>query len=138
MGSATYRFLLDQMAAGKTEADQKWPYRQPTWVFTNRDLSVPPGSMVTLCKGDVRPVHEQMKAASQGKNIWIVGGGDLAGQFHDAGLLDEVILQIGSVVLGAGKPALPRAIPFPDLQLSSVQRFGAGMAELRYTVRTPQ
>ena len=54
-----------------------------------------------------------MCAAAQGKNIWLVGGGDLVGQFYDAGLLDEVIVQVGSVTLGAGKPLLPRKIAFP-------------------------
>ena len=75
-----------------------------------------------------------MRAAAGDKNIWIVGGGDLAGQFHDAGLLDEVIVQIGSATLGRGKPLLPRRLLSPVLQLQSVQQMGPGMAELRYTV----
>jgi dihydrofolate reductase len=77
-----------------------------------------------------------MRAAAQGKNIWLVGGGDLVGQFHDAGLLDELIIQVGSVTLGAGKPLLPRQIVSPPLGLVSVQRFGPGFAELRYRVPT--
>ena len=40
-------------------------------------------------------------------NLWLVGGGELVGQFYDAGLLDEIIVQIGSVTLGSGKPLLP-------------------------------
>jgi dihydrofolate reductase len=63
-----------------------------------------------------------------------VGGGDLVGQFFDAGLLDELIVQVGSVTLGAGKPLLPRQIAFPPLQLVSVQKIGSGFAELRYEV----
>ena len=51
-----------------------------------------------------------MVAAAGGKNVWIVGGGELAGQFYDHGLLDELFVQVGSVTLGAGKPLLPRAI----------------------------
>ena len=43
-------------------------------------------------EGDVVPVHEAMVAAAGGRNVWVVGGGDLAGQFADAGLLDEVIV----------------------------------------------
>lgn len=71
--------------------------------------------------GDVREVHAEMKAAEGEKNVWIVGGGDLAGQFYDAGLLDEMIVQVVSATLGKGKP-----------QLMSVRQMGAGMAELRY------
>ncbi len=69
-----------------------------------------------------------------GSNLWLVGGGDLVGQFHDAGLLDELIVQVGSVTLGAGRPLLPRQIAFPPLVLTSAQRIGPGFAELRYEV----
>jgi dihydrofolate reductase len=75
-----------------------------------------------------------MQAAAEGKNIWIVGGGDLAGQFHDAGLLDELIIQIGSVTLGSGKQLFPRRVLSPTLRLLSVRQIGTGMAELRYEV----
>jgi dihydrofolate reductase len=75
-----------------------------------------------------------MVAAARGKNVWIVGGGDLAGQFHDYGLLDELFVQVGSVTLGAGKPLLPRAIVQPPLRLISVRAVGTGFAELHYEV----
>jgi len=78
-----------------------------------------------------------MCAAAQGRNVWLVGGGDLVGQFYDAGLLDEVIVQVGSVTLGAGKPLLPPRIAFPPLCLTSVQQIGSGFAELRYEVPRP-
>jgi dihydrofolate reductase len=73
--------------------------------------------------------------AAAGKNVWIVGGGELVGQFHDAGLLDELFVQIGSVTLGSGKPLLPRAITKPPLELLSVRQIGASFAELHYAVR---
>ena len=82
----------------------------------------------------MRPVHAEMQAASGGKNIWVVGGGDLAGQFHDAGLLDELIIQIGSVTLGSGKPIFPRRVTQPPLRLVSARAMGSGFAELRYEV----
>jgi dihydrofolate reductase len=63
-----------------------------------------------------------------------VGGGDLVGQFHDAGLLDEVFVQVGSVTLGAGRPLLPRRIVSPPLRLLSVRQVGSGFAELHYEV----
>jgi dihydrofolate reductase len=75
-----------------------------------------------------------MVEAAGGKNVWIVGGGDLAGQFYDAGLLDDVFVQIGSVTLGAGKPLLPRKITNPSLRLVSVRAVGTGFAELHYEV----
>ena len=73
-----------------------------------------------------------MVAAAGGKNVWIVGGGELAGQFYDHGLLDEIFVQVGSVTLGAGKPLLPRAIVNPPLLLISARPVGTGIAELHY------
>ena len=64
----------------------------------------------------------------------LVGGGELVGQFYDAGLLDELIVQVGSVTLGSGKPLLPRRTTSPSLILESVRAIGPGFAELRYRV----
>jgi dihydrofolate reductase len=75
-----------------------------------------------------------MRVAAGDKNIWVVGGGDLAGQFYDAGLLDEMIVQVGSVTLGKGKHLFPRRLTNPPLRLVSVQQMGTGFAELRYLV----
>jgi dihydrofolate reductase len=79
-----------------------------------------------------------MVAAAKGKNVWIVGGGDLAGQFLDAGLLDELFVQVGSVTLASGKPLLPRVIVQPSLRLLSVRQVGTGFAELHYEVPKSQ
>lgn len=134
MGSATYEWMLrhaDKMAA---ETGSPWPYAQPAWVFSSRVLPTIKMANTRFVTGDVRPVHAEMSKAVGSKNIWIVGGGDLAGQFFDAGLLDEVIVQVGSVTLGKGKPLFPRRFVSPPLSLVSVQQFGTGFAELRYQV----
>lgn len=135
MGSATYEWMLRH--AVHADPPQPWPYEQPTWVFSSRTLPEVPGVDLRFVRGDVRPVHEDMVAAAAGKNIWLVGGGDLVGQFHDHGLLDEIFVQIGSVTLGAGKPLLPRAIISPPLRLVSVRAVGTGFAELHYEVPRP-
>jgi dihydrofolate reductase len=135
MGSSTYEWMLRHVvkpASGKAGA---WPYAQPTWVFSSRRLEPVQGADLRFVRGDVRPVCDQMKNAAAGRNVWIVGGGDLVGQFYDAGLLDEIIVQVWSVTLGQGKPLLPRRIAgAAALRLSSVQKFGPGFAELRYDV----
>lgn len=134
MGSSTYEWMLrnaDQVAA---ETGSPWPYTQPAWVFTTRQLPVVEAADIRFVKGDVREVHQQMRAAAGSKNIWIVGGGDLAGQFNDAGLLDEIIIQIGSVTLGKGKQIFPRRVLSPTLRLMSVRQMGTSMVELRYEI----
>ena len=129
MVSSTYEWILRH-----AEAEQPWPYSQPTWVFTTRSLPPVPGADIRFVRGDVAPVHEAMRDASAGKNVWLVGGGDLVGQFHDRGLLDEIIVTIAPVTLGSGKPLLPRAITTPPLRLLDSRVVGP-FVQLRYAVR---
>lgn len=138
MGSSTYEWMLRHFAKQGQGAASNWPYTQPCWVFSSRELPSLPGFELYFVRGDVRRVHDTMLAASNGKNIWLVGGGDLVGQFYDAGLLDEIVVQIGSVTLGSGRPLLPRQIAFPPLKLTSVRQCGTGFVELRYDVPRPQ
>ena len=134
MGSATYEWMLRHAVGPGAERPEPWPYTQPTWVFSSRTLPPVPGADIRFVRGDVRPVHAEMSAAAGAKNICLVGGGDLVGQFHDHGLLDELFVQVGSVTLGSGKPLLPRAITSPPLRLISVKAIGTGFAELHYEV----
>lgn len=111
MGASTYEWLR--------RAEEKWPYEMPAFVLTSRKLEVPEGSGVRLVNGDVAALHEDLLAAAGGKDIWVMGGGEVAGQFADAGLLDEVWVQFAPVTLGQGQPLLPRAL---DLELLEVER----------------
>ncbi|WP_460799412.1 dihydrofolate reductase family protein [Microbacterium sp. GXF0217] len=127
MGASTYEWVMDHEKG-------VWGYEQPTWVFTHRTLSLPENGDVRLTQTDVREVHAEMVEAAGGKDLWIVGGGDLAGQFADAGLLDEVWLQYAPVTLGAGSPVLPRALDLELLETARNRDFLCG----RYRVRAPQ
>lgn len=134
MGSSTYEWMMRNSEAVIASVGSPWPYTQPTWVFTSRELPIVEGADLRFVRGDVKPVHAAMRAAAGDRNLWIVGGGDLVGQFYDAGLLDEMIVQIGSVTLGKGKPLFPRKVLSPNLKLSGVRQMGSSMIELRYEV----
>ena len=134
MGSSTYEWILRNADAVMAETGSPWPYTQPTWVFSSRELPSVEGADIRFVRGDVGDVFADMQVAAGDKNIWVVGGGDLAGQFYDAGLLDELIVQIGSATLGQGKPLFPRQVLSPTLRLTSVQQMGASMVELRYEI----
>jgi dihydrofolate reductase len=136
MGSATYEWMLRHADEVAASTGAPWPYTQPAWVFSSRSLSLVEGASIRVVRGDVRPVHAEMRHAAGSKNIWIVGGGDLAGQFYDARLLDEIIVQVGSVTLGRGKQLFPRRVTSPPLRLTSARQIGSGFAELRYEVPT--
>jgi dihydrofolate reductase len=137
MGASTYEWMLRHVVRPGSPSPGAWPYTQPTWVFSHRALPQVPGADIRLVQGAVQPVHAQMVLAAAGRNLWLVGGGDLVGQFHDAGLLDELIVQVASVTLGSGQPLLPRAITRPPLQLTAARAIGSGFAELRYDVPRP-
>ena len=130
MGSSTYEWVIEHEFADKDPSERKWPYDLPCWVFTSRELQVVPGADIRFVRGDVAPVHAEMIAAAGGKNVWIVGGGDLVGQFADAGLLDEVIVYIAPVTLGAGAPLLARRV---ELRLEETGR-NRDFVAARYSV----
>lgn len=130
MGSATYEWILDHEFSDKDPSEWKWPYEQRSWVFTHRELTVVPNAPIEFTSGDVASVHGAMAKAAGDKNVWVVGGGDLAGQFADAGLLDEVMVSIAPVTLGAGAPLLPRRI---ELALEETARNG-DFVTARYSV----
>jgi dihydrofolate reductase len=129
MGATTYEWVLEHL-------DGPWPYAQPTWVFTTRRL--PPaqgGGMVHLTDAPVPDVASEMVAAADGRNVWLVGGGELVGTFLDHDLLDELWLTLTPVVLGAGKPLLPRRRTTPLRLVSATASTNATFVHLRYAVR---
>jgi dihydrofolate reductase len=136
MGSSTFEWLMQHQdeVQETTGVAEPWPYEQPTWVFTTRTLSAPPGADIRFAQGDVREFFPHMVEAAGDRNIWIVGGGELAGQFHDHDLLDELIVQITPVTLGSGMPLLPRKITSQPFELLSADTMGS-FVELRYNVR---
>lgn len=135
MGATTYEWVLDYGLAELDPVEQRWPYEIPCWVFTHRSPRVLPDAAVELTSDDVRAVHARMAATAGEQDVWIVGGGDLAGQFADAGLLDEVLVNIAPVVLGAGAPLLPRRL---ELRLEETGRngdfLGARLSVVRQSV----
>ena len=134
MGSNTYQWILDH--PGDVDPAHRWPYQAPTWVFTSRPLSTVPEANMRFASGDVLPVHTKMVKAAGGRNIWIVGGGELAAQFYDQGLLDQMVVSVASLTLGEGSPLFPRRTQ-PRLRLTRVRQHGDKFAELWYDVLAP-
>jgi dihydrofolate reductase len=133
MGRTTYEWILDHEDA--VASPQKWQEfygDRPTWVFANREVPLVPDAPIHLVRGDVRPVHAAMVEAAGDRDVWLIGGGDLVGQFADHGLLDEVIVGIAPVTLGAGAPVLPRRL-VDRLTVTAVEQDGV-FAYLTYAV----
>ena len=93
------------------------------------------GVDVRIENATVTDLHDQMISAAGDRNLWVVGGGNVASQFADAGLLDEVLVTVVPVVLGAGKPLFDNRLPGGPMELLGTRVFETGMVELRYRVR---
>ena len=133
-GSTTYEWVFEHEHLD-TEP-QKWSAiwgDRPTWVFTTRSLPAVAGADVRFVSGSVVDAWPAIRETAGDRDVWIVGGGDLVGQFADAGLLDELRLSIAPVALAGGKPLLPRTLGSDRLRLESVRQNGQ-FAELVYTV----
>lgn len=117
MGATTYVWITEHMAS----TGEAWAYQVPCWVFTHRDLPAA-GDDVRFISGELSEHHAAIAESAGDRDIWVVGGGDLAGQFADLGELHQVHLSIAPVTLGAGRSLFPRQ---HDLRLVDLDRNGA-------------
>ena len=130
MGSTTYEWVLAH-AKG-------WPYGgKPTWVLSTRELDQPEGEDrdVRVVDAEVSDLIDELRSAAAERDIWVVGGGNVASQFADAGLLDRVEVTLVPVVLGHGKPLFDRRLRGGTMQLIEARTFSSGMVGLSYEVR---
>lgn len=133
-GSTTYEWVLRHEAI--LEHPDKWQQfygDKTTFVFTTRELAVPAGADVRFVSGSVAEVLPAIRGVAGDGDLWVVGGGDLAGQFLDAGALDEIRLSVAPVALREGAPLLPRNVSADRLRLVSAAAHGQ-FARLVYTV----
>jgi dihydrofolate reductase len=136
-GSTTYEWILAETDVLTDPA--KWQEvsgRRVTYVFTTRRLPVPDGADVRFLRGPVADALPVIREAAGTGDVWVVGGGDLAGQFLDAGALDELAITVAPVMLGAGAPLFPRRVESDRLQLRSASVHGP-FARLVYDVVAP-
>ena len=137
MGATTYEWVFaHERLDERPEKWREWYGSTPTWVFTHRELATVPDAEIRFVEGDVAPVHAEMVNAAEGRNVWLVGGGELVGAFADAALLDEILLGMQPVFLGAGAPLLPRRLTSKRVRLESARQDGQ-QVQLVYSVAAP-
>lgn len=127
MGSTTYEWIVREQPG--------WDYAGvPTWVFTRREgLAVPDGADVRFTSEPIADVARAMKEAAGEKDAWLMGGGDLASQFVDAGVLDGVSLCVVPSWLGGGRPTFSGALT-SKLTFLRADVYPTGPVLLRYAV----
>jgi dihydrofolate reductase len=137
-GSITYEFVVRHFAGDDDEWPHgEWPYAgKPYWVLSSRELQIPEGEGidVRIENAAVTDLYDEMIEAAGERNLWIVGGGNVASQFAEAGLLDEVLVTVVPVVLGEGKPLFDRELPAGPMQLTGTSAYANGMVGLDYRI----
>ena len=129
-GSVTYEFVLEHV--------DQWPYAgKPTWVLSSRELPKPEGEGVDvrIVNAQVPDLIDEMIEAAGDRDLWVIGGGNVASQFADNDLLDTVEVTLVPVVLGKGKPLFDRRLPGGPMQLTGARTYASGMVGLTFDVR---
>ncbi len=104
MGRTTDEWVREHLQG----AHDKWPFALPSWVFTRASLPGIDGADIRFAEGAVARRSTRGFLRPRGsKDVWVVGGGDLAGQFADGRLLDQLIVSIAPVTLGPAVPLSP-------------------------------
>jgi len=125
MGRKTYEVALRE---GVTN-----PYPQMRQYLFSRTMQQTPDENVHLISDDAQQLVMRLKQ-EDGKAIWLCGGAELAGTIFCAGLIDEVILKVNPLLLGAGIPQFAGAIGQTRLHLTECKRYESGVVRLRYDV----
>lgn len=128
MGSNTYTFGY---AYGLKPGEPAYPGL--THYIVSEGLNFNESSQVRLIKNDVLKQLSSLKAMA-GKPLWLCGGGNLAGQLANAGLIDRLILKVNPAVLGAGIPLFENLQKPLKLALEDAKSYKNGVQLLSYTV----
>lgn len=104
------------------------------YVFSRRPppASVPAG--VHFVSEPIRAFAERLRAQA-GKNVWMMGGGEIIGAFLDEDALDEFIITVVPIFIGEGIPLLAPRHREVALRLLGLQQFPNGVVQLHYEVQ---
>src|SRR6202140_12670 len=103
------------------------------YVFS-RTLSKVASPKVSLVSEDVRVFAERLRS-EKGKDIWLVGEGELVAAFLDSGQVDEFIIHVIPKMIGEGIPLVAPRHRDLGLKLLATKSFPDGVIKLHYAVR---
>ena len=125
IGRKTYDISL-QMGA-------KFDAERPHYVFSRQAPPAPMPSGVEFVPGTIGSFAQRLKK-QKGKNIWLMGGGEIIASFLDEGAIDEFIISVVPVFIGEGIPLIAPRHRHTPLSLRSVKPFPDGVVQLHYNV----
>lgn len=127
-GRKSYEMMLNAIQRGDMN-----PYANvKSYVFSNGLADPYPGT--ELISGDIITAVTAL-TNQPGNDIWLWGGASLTTSFLNAGLIDEMILAVHPLVLGAGKPLFCNIDGRKHFVLKSSQAYSSGLVMLTYEAK---
>ena len=129
LGRKTYEVSLRLRA--------KFDSHNRTIVFSRHLTPADAPSGVEFVNDAIGPTVSRLRE-QPGKDIWLMGGGEIIASFLDAQAIDEFVISVVPVFIGEGIPLIARRHRHVPLELRSVERFDDGLVQLRYGVQHQQ
>jgi dihydrofolate reductase len=129
LGRKTYEVSL-RMGA-------KFDSQGRTIVFSHHPPPANAPSGVEFVNDAIGPFVSRLRE-QPGKDIWLMGGGEIIASFLDAQTIDEFVISVAPVFIGEGIPLIARRHRYVPLELRSSERFEDGLVQLRYGVQNRQ
>jgi dihydrofolate reductase len=123
MGRKTYEVAL-KLGGGMSSPGMK------SYVFS-RSLDSEGRGDVVIVREPPKPFLQALRK-KKGKDIWLMGGGELARAFLAEDLVDELFLGVVPVLIGEGIPAFPGPFPERAFTLAENRTYSKGLITLRY------
>ena len=127
MGRGTYKFLED---------NETWPYpKMRTIVLTRRAIERPLCDLETRVVDDFVSFARKLRALNDG-DAWILGGGNVMGEFLSVGEVDTINMSIVPVAIGRGIPMYSGSQTIAQaFSLTNLARSASGVVRLTYERR---
>ena len=126
MGNKTYQQILT--------FDGEFPYKNKKNYVFSRNTSLENDGNVQFVSANITKLVAELKS-QKGKDIWLIGGGEINTLFFENNWIDRIILSIHPVWLGEGLPLFPQFFQQRNLILTSSKAFESGLLQLEYAVK---
>src|SRR5438105_1776823 len=134
---------VDTMILGRKTFEEslrlgaKFDSKDRTIVFSRHAPPANAPSRVEFVKDAIGPFIRKLRE-EPGKDIWLMGGGEIIASFLDEQAIDEFVISVVPVFIGEGIPLIARRPRHVPLELLSIERFEDGLVQLHYRVQNPQ
>jgi dihydrofolate reductase len=103
-------------------------------VFSRHPSPADAPSSVEFVNDAIGPFVSRLRE-QPGRDIWLMGGGEIIASFLDEQAIDEFVISVTPVFIGEGIPLIARRHRHVPLDLHSTERFDDGLVQLHYRVQ---